>query len=182
MEKATQAAPPPYPKSYGTWKTLSERHSSSRSPTVAVVCSGAHSSRPRPEALRASAVPARSQGPCTQSALTSPQGKPSQIQREIEAGNCAQGHAKYRRYEPATGRCGVGREARMHSLRWRTETAGFRCLTFELSGGRRCDGWPARLMISRTASRARRHAVGSPLERVVRHPFGLMPQIAPKKH
>jgi hypothetical protein len=44
-------------------------------------------------------------------------------------------------------------------------------LTFELSGGRRCDDWPARLMISRTASRARRRAVGSPLERGVRlHP------------
>ncbi len=43
-----------------------------------------------------------------------------------------------------------------------------RGLTFELSGGRRCDDWPARLMIPSTASRARRHAVGSPLERGVR--------------
>jgi hypothetical protein len=46
-----------------------------------------------------------------------------------------------------------------------------RRLTFELSGGRRCDDWPARLMIGVAASRARRHAVGSPLERGVRqHP------------
>ena len=72
LENATHAAPPPYTKSYGTWKTLRERHSSSRSSSAAVVCSGAHSSRPRQEALRASAVPARSEGICTQSALTSP--------------------------------------------------------------------------------------------------------------
>ena len=41
-------------------------------------------------------------------------------------------------------------------------------LTFELSGRQRCDDWPARSMITSTASRARRRAVGSPLERVVR--------------
>ena len=137
LEKATQAAPPPYPKSYGTWKTLRERHSSSRSPSVAVDCSGAHGSRPRQEALRASAVPARSEGICTHSALTSPQGKPSQIQRELEAENSAQEHGEYQRPEPAAGRCRVGREARMHSLRGRTETAALRCLTFEVSGRRR---------------------------------------------
>ena len=62
---------------------------------------------------------------------------------------------------------------RLRNARWARSKCLVCGLTFELSGGRRCDGWPSRLMISRTASRARRHAVGSPLERVVRpHSLG----------
>jgi hypothetical protein len=41
-------------------------------------------------------------------------------------------------------------------------------LTCELSGHRRCGAWPAWQMIDNTAARAKRHAVGAPLEREVR--------------
>ena len=133
FEQATHAAPPPYPKSYGTWKTLRDRRSTCRSVAGAVACNGARGRTQRQEALRASAVPARGEGTCIHSALTPPRQR-SQIQRELEAENSAQEHDKYQRLEPAARRCGVGREARMHSRRRRTETAGLRCLTFELSG------------------------------------------------
>jgi hypothetical protein len=41
-------------------------------------------------------------------------------------------------------------------------------LTFELSGRQRHSAWPARRMMYHCASRAKRYAVGSPLERLVR--------------
>ena len=69
----------------------------------------------------------------------------------------------------AEGRGVVAREARMHLLRGRTETAGLRCLTFEVSGSRRCGAWPAGRMMKHSGPRAKCHAVGSPLDRGVRH-------------
>ena len=160
---------PPQLQSYGGWKYLPERYGSSRSVAGAVACNGERGRTQEREALRASAVPARSDVICTHSALTSPQGKPCQIQREFEAGNSAQGHGEYQRLEPGAHRCGVGREARMHSLRGRNETAGLRCLTFEVSGRRRCGAWPAGRMMKHSGPRAKCHAVGSPLDRGVRH-------------
>ncbi len=53
---------------------------------------------------------------------------------------------------------------------WRPDgVLGKRCLTFELSGSRRCGAWPAGRMMKHSGPRAKRHAVGSPLERGVRH-------------
>ena len=42
-------------------------------------------------------------------------------------------------------------------------------LTFEVSGSRRCGAWPAGRMMKHSGPRAKRHAVGSPLDRGVRH-------------
>ena len=131
------ACVPPETQTYGCRKRLLECQVSSRSAAGAVACNGARGGAQRQEALRGSAVPARSEGICIASALTSPQGKPSQIQRELEAENSAQEHGEYQRLEPDAGKGGVGREARTFSLSWRTETAALRCLTFEVSGSLR---------------------------------------------
>lgn len=48
------------------------------------------------------------------------------------------------------------------------EENGSRRPTFEPSGRRRCDAWPASPMIASAATRARRRAVGYPLELGVR--------------
>ena len=71
------ACVPPETQTYGCRKRLLECHVSSRGAAGAVACNGACVGAQRQEALRGSAVPARSEGICIPSALTPPKTNPA---------------------------------------------------------------------------------------------------------